>query len=255
MTQQAKTQVIMTFIHAGGAGKTTTTRDIGAELARRGYRILLVDLDPQANLTYWLGVVGLPVEQTIVPVLRDGAPLPAPQHAFGMDIIPSHLDLAQVDVLLAALHNPEGRLKKAIDKVRASGNYDFILLDAPPSLGKLTANGANAADWLIVPLPASRKGLDAIAGVREAIERYSDTNEDLEVAMYLVTQATHNNTSRDVQEAYSQLIGEQLAGPIIHRPAIYGDAQVESRPIKPKQKEAHAEIAAAVDTLLSRVQA
>ena len=52
MTQQAKTQVIMTFIHAGGAGKTTTTRDIGAELARRGYRILLVDLDPQANLTY-----------------------------------------------------------------------------------------------------------------------------------------------------------------------------------------------------------
>lgn len=250
-----KTQVIMTFIHAGGAGKTSTTRDIGAELARRGHRVLLVDLDPQANLSDWLGAGGVPVEQTVVPVLEDGAPLPEPQQVHGMDLIPSHLRLAKTEVMLPALHNSEGRLKKALDRVREAGTYDFVLLDAPPSLGKITGNGANAADWLIIPLPASRKGLDALAGVGEAIEAYSDTNEDLRVAMYLVTQAGHTTTSREVQDVYAQMFPGRLAGPISHRPGVYGDCQVEEQPVGPRQKEAHAEIAAAVDTLLERVSA
>lgn len=245
----------MTFIHAGGAGKTSTTRDIGAELARRGNRVLLIDLDPQANLTEWLGAGGQPLENTIVPVLEEGKPLPSPLDVHGMHLIPSHLRLAKTEVMLPALSNSEGRLKKALKPLRESGAYDYILLDAPPSLGKVTGNGANAADWLIIPVPASRKGLDAIAGVREAIDDYADTNEGLRVAMYLVTQAGHTTTSREVQEAYAQMFPAHLAGPLAHRPGVYGDCQVEERPIEPRQKEAHAEISAVVDTLLERMKA
>lgn len=251
MTNQ--TQVILTFIHAGGAAKTSTTRDLGAELARRGKRVLLIDLDAQANLTDWLGVEEVQPQQTVQATLEQKAELPAPLHVHGMDIIPSHLDLVQTEAMLPGLHNPEGRLRLAIDKLRATGEYDFIFLDAPPSLGKITANGANAADWLLIPLPATRKGLDALRGLRGAIEMYTESNPSLQVAMYLITQATHTNTSRDVVDMYRQILPDGLAGPITSRPGVYGDCLLYSRPVDASTPEAYAEIQKATDELLRRI--
>ncbi|GAA5534107.1 sporulation initiation inhibitor protein Soj [Deinococcus aluminii] len=82
------------FNHAGGAGKTSVTRDVGFEFARRSLRVLLVDLDPQANLTSWLGVRNVNLEQTVFQVAVDGAPLPEPVSVFGLELIPSQVDLA-----------------------------------------------------------------------------------------------------------------------------------------------------------------
>lgn len=250
-----QTQVIMTFIHAGGAGKTSTTRDIGAELARRGYRILLIDLDPQANLTEWLGLHDVQPDQTVQLSLERGAPLPEPQQAHGMDVIPAHLDMIQTEAVLTAVYNAEGKLRQALKPLRESGVYDFILLDAPPSLGKITANGGNAADWLIIPLPATRKGLDALRGLNGAIQMYSSTNPDLRVGMYLMTQLTNTNTSKDMLAAYQQLLpAEQLTGPITQRPAVFGDCQLREEPIGPSYREAYQEVVSATDFLVRRVR-
>lgn len=245
-----KTRVLLTFIHAGGAAKTSTTRDLGYELHRRGKRVLLIDLDPQANLTEWLGVLDVEPTQTIIPALQDYAPLPEPQQAHGMDIIPAHLDLTRTEVMLPALSNPEGRLKAALEPLRESGHYDYILLDAPPSLGKLTANGANAADWVVVPLPASPKGLSALNGAREMLTEYARTNKGLRVATYLVTQGTATKISREVADAYAELLPGQTSGPITWRPAVYSRAIVEGQPVSLIDPDAAAEISRVVDGLL-----
>ncbi|GHG10486.1 chromosome partitioning protein ParA [Deinococcus piscis] len=251
-----QTRVIMLFIHAGGAGKTSTTRDLGYELARRGKRVLLIDLDPQANLTSWLGKYEITPEQTVQAALADYSPLPEPLEAYGMHLIPSHLSLARTEGQLGGMTNPEGRLKVAIDAVRASGRYDYILLDAPPSLGKMTANAANAADWVIVPLPPTLKGLDALPGVQEMIGEYSRTNPGLKVAMYLVTHMNQTKASREVMEVYQEMLGDQLTGPMVLRPAIYANCQNAGRPIDGSSKDeadARAEIIQATDALLQRV--
>lgn len=252
----SQTQVAMAFVHAGGAGKTSTTRDIGAELTRRGKRVLLIDLDPQANLTEWLGVRNVQPEETVQATLEKGAPLPQPRQVHGMDIIPAHLDMIQTEAVLTAVYNAEGQLRQALKQLRESGVYDYILLDAPPSLGKITANGGNAADWLIIPLPATRKGLDALRGLQGAIKMYSSTNPDLRVGMYLTTQLTNTNTSKDIVGLYQRVLPQdQLTGPITHRPAVYGDCQLREEPIGPGNREAYSEVVAATDFLMARMGA
>ncbi|RJF75300.1 ParA family protein [Deinococcus cavernae] len=251
----SRTQVIMTFIHAGGAGKTSTTRDIGAELARRGKRVLLVDLDPQANLTEWLGVQNVQPQETVQATLERGSPLPQPRQAHGMDLIPAHLDMIQTEAVLTAVYNAEGQLRQALKSVVESGQYDYILLDAPPSLGKITANGGNAANWLIIPLPATRKGLDALRGLNGAINMYSSTNPNMRIGMYLMTQLTNTNTSKDVVAAYEQLLpADQLTGSITQRPAVFGDCQLREEPIGPSNREAYSEVVAATDFMLGRME-
>ncbi len=98
-----QTQVLQVFIHAGGASKTSTVRDVGYELSRRGKKVLLIDLDPQGNLTEWLGVDNVQPEQTVKDALEKYQPLPEPVQVHGMDLIPSHIDLAYTDVSIAGL--------------------------------------------------------------------------------------------------------------------------------------------------------
>ena len=245
----------MAFNHAGGAAKTSTVRDMGYELVQRGYRVLLIDLDPQANLTNWLGVYDAAVERSVQPILEDYAPLPEPYAVHGMDLIPSHLSLARTDARLPGYTNAEGRLKALTDQLRQSGGYDFVLIDPPPSLGKLTANAANAADWVIVPIPARYKGIVALEGLREMLTEYTRTNPNLKVAMYLVTQLENTAHSRESLEVYQQVLGDELAGPLTYRPAIYNRCQPEGQPVgvNAPDSEAHAEISRAVDVLLERL--
>lgn len=255
MTQA--TQVLMAFNHAGGAAKTSTVRDIGYELSQRGFRVLLIDLDPQANLSQFLGYGEAQPEQTVRNALMEYTELPTPVHIHGMDLIPSHLVLSRSDMALGGYSNSEGRLRRAVDKVRESGRYDFILIDPPPSLSKLTANAANASDWVIVPIPAKYKGIVALEGVREMLEEYTYTNENLKVAMFVVTQMDNTNHAQEAMQVFQAALGEQLAGPIRNRPAVYNRCQPEGRPVGtvPADAEAKAEIVSVVDTLLERIKA
>ncbi|WP_216326075.1 type II toxin-antitoxin system prevent-host-death family antitoxin [Deinococcus aestuarii] len=249
------TSVLMAFNHAGGAAKTSTIRDLGYELAQLGYRVLLLDIDPQANLTNWLGVLDAPVERSLQPVLEDYAPLPEPYPVHGMDLIPSHLSLARTDARLPGYTNAEGRLRAAIEQVRGQGTYDFVLIDPPPSLGKLTANAANAADWVIVPVPARYKGIVALEGLREMLGEYTRTNPGLRVAMYLVTQMENTAHSKESHEVFQQVLGDQLAGPLTYRPAMYNRCQPEGQPIgvNAPDSDARREIQGVVAALLQRI--
>ena len=250
-----ETKVLMAFNHAGGAAKTSTIRDIGYELSQLGYKVLLFDVDPQANLTNWLGLYDVDLERSVQPLLEDYAPLPEPFEVHGMHLIPSHLSLARTDARLPGYTNAEGRLKAVIDQVRQEGKYDFVLIDPPPSLGKLTANAANSSDWVIVPVPARYKGLVALEGLREMLTEYTRTNPKLKVAMYLVTQMENTSHSKESLEVYKQVLGDELVGPLTYRPAVYNRCQPEGEPVgvNAPDSDARREIQAVVQALLQRI--
>ena len=226
-----QTKVLMCFNHAGGASKSSTTRDLGYELTQMGQKVLLIDLDPQANLTSWLGLQDVRLDQTVNDALLNLTPLPEPLEAHGMAVIPSHIDLSETGELLGVKGNGDGRLEIALQHVRKAGTYDYILIDPPPALGKLTTSGARAADYLIVPLPAKYKGVEALGGVQRMVREYSVLNPKLRVAFYVVTQMEKTRHAADVLELYRDTLGDKLIGPISWRPKVYNECQPMGMPI------------------------
>jgi chromosome partitioning protein len=158
----------------GGVGKTTTAINLGAELAARGFRCLLVDLDPQANSTAGLGLTGRD-GPTIYDVLINDEPISAvvietPQS--GLDLAPSGPDLAGAEVELVPAMAREQRLRRAIDSL--GGRYVAVIVDCPPSLGLLTLNALTAADEVLVPVQCeylALEGLGQLTGTLEAVRR------------------------------------------------------------------------------------
>ena len=154
----------------GGVGKTTITINLAGALATQGYRVLIVDFDPQANCSFGLGVLWNEVEASIADVLgyeasgdtRPLAEVVRPIHYHpNLFLAPSHLNLAAAEMML---HNAMGRelkLDKALDAVR--NNYDFVLIDSPPSLGLLSINAMVASDAVLIPID----GAFALEGVRQ----------------------------------------------------------------------------------------
>ncbi len=137
----------------GGVGKTTTTLAVGVELARMGRRVLLIDADPQSNLTMIAGYDPTTITSSITEVLVEG---PAHIHpaiirtAHGVDLLPATLALAGAEPILSGRIGRELLLRTALSAVR--GQYDYILIDSPPDLGLFTLNVMAAADAVIVPL-------------------------------------------------------------------------------------------------------
>lgn len=247
----------MTFIHAGGVGKTTTARDLGAELSRRGHRVLLIDFDPQANLTNWLGVIDAPESSTLLGSLRDYHTPPAPLPVAGyprLELVPSHLDLAMVEGTLAGATNGDIRLREAVNIYREQG-YDYIIIDAPPSLGKLTENAAKAADWVVVPLEPTLKGVSALTGVQQMLREYARGNPRLRPVMFLVTKMKNTRDAREVAGDYVQVLGDHLAGHTTDRPAVYSGCQNRGQPLDERDPEAYREVVALTDALLVRLGA
>ncbi len=228
--------VLTFFNHAGGVAKTSSVRDIGYVLAEAGNRVLLVDTDPQANLTRWLGVSGeIELEQTIYPAVMASDPagqrLPPVARVHGMDLIPSSIKLAVLERELVGIFMGVVRLRDALRNV---SGYDYVLVDPPPSLGQLSALAVVAADQVVVPLPTNRKGLDGLPTVMRMVKEYRRAAPGLGVALFLLTQ--HDRRTRHDRESLS-VIERQLSAvapvstPLNQRPAYYSDAQVEGMPV------------------------
>ncbi len=238
-------KVITFFNHAGGVGKTSSVRDIGFTLAQLGHRVLLIDADPQANLTDWLGVrridrdgVSRDVElgDTLYPaVLGDDDAeyaLPEPVRAHGLDLIPGHLDVATIEPVLPGQLMGVLRLKEALRSL--TGRYDFVLIDPPPSLGQLSALAVIAARYVVVPVPASGKGLKGLQTVVQMLARFRKANPELTLAMILVTQ--YNDTTNHSRESLAQLRAgfghlAPISAPLAYRPALYPDSQLHGEPL------------------------
>ncbi|UBV44089.1 ParA family protein (plasmid) [Deinococcus taeanensis] len=239
-------KVITFFNHAGGVGKSSSARDIGFTLGRRGFRVLLIDADPQANLTDWLGVRQLnapggtlreiELEDTLYPavIAEDDADLalPAPVAVHGVHLIPGHLDVATIEPMLPGQLMGVLRLKEALQPL--AGQYDFVLIDPPPSLGQLSALAVMAAQYVVVPAPASGKGLKGLSTVVQMLGRFRKANPGLKMAMILITQ--YNDTTNHSRESLAQLRAQfghlaPISTPLTYRPALYPDSQLHGEPL------------------------
>lgn len=199
-------RIISIVNQKGGVGKTTTAINLGAYLSHLGQRVVLVDIDPQANASSGLGVDIRKLGKGIYHVLILNHPIHdvilATEHE-DYRLVPSHMDLAGANVELVNFDNREFVLKKKIADLEA--HYDYIIIDCPPSLGLLTLNGMVAAREIIIPVQAEYYALEGLGQLMETIQLIKDNlNPELEVLGALLTMFEHKHRlSRDVlQELY-----------------------------------------------------
>ena len=154
----------------GGVGKTTTTVNLSASLADFGKKVLLVDIDPQGNATSGFGINKSTVEKTVYDVLINNldASYALQLTPYGVTVLPSTINLAGAEVELVSAVARENKLRVALDKIR--NDYDFILVDCPPSLGLLTVNSLTAADSIIIPIQCEFYALEGVTQLLNTIE-------------------------------------------------------------------------------------
>jgi len=218
--------VISISNHKGGVGKTTSTINIGAGLNRLGYRVLLIDLDPQANLTQSLGVQS-PDVPSIYDSLRGEFSLVPIVIGEGLELIQSTLDLSGAEVELSGEAGREFILKELLDEV--DKDYDFILIDSAPSLGLLTINGLTASDYVLVPLQAQYLALQGLAKLMEVIEKIKKRlNKSLAIGGVFLTQYDKRKVlHRDVLETVEEHLKDKLLKSIIRDNIALAEAPAE----------------------------
>lgn len=184
----------------GGVGKTTTSVSLAAGLAHRGKKVLLIDIDSQANSSKVLvpNYQEIKPEQSIAATIIDRQPLPTrPSHVINLDIVPSHILLSNTDVkLTTAIDHREARLKTQLDAIQAQ--YDYVFIDCPPALSWLTINAFTASDKVLVTISPGYFELDSIVQISKTIKEVQEYfNPAIQIAGFLFTMAdpTINSTT------------------------------------------------------------
>jgi chromosome partitioning protein len=201
-------KVISISNHKGGVGKTTSAINLGAGLNKLGKRVLLIDLDPQANLSQSLGLVDQ--ERTIYGALRGEYKLQPIEVIAGLDLIPSTLDLSGAEIEMSGEAGREYILKELVDPIR--GSYDYVLIDSPPSLGLLTINAFTASDRVFIPLQAQYLALQGLTKLLEVIDKITKRlNKELRVGGVFITQYDGRKVlNRDVVATIGAHFQDQL---------------------------------------------
>ena len=205
-------RVIALAMQKGGVGKTTTALSLGTALAARGRRVLLIDIDPQANLTQGFGVDPSQLEYSVYEVLLNperGSAFATIRVDDGVDLIPSSLLLAGAELELAGGVGRELLLRKALRA--AHETYDYILIDPPPSLGLFSLNALAAAHRVLVPLQLHAYALKAMPQLEQTIDLVREINPDLAIGGILCTLADRrtglsHEIERQVRERYGSLV-------------------------------------------------
>lgn len=226
-----KTRIIAMINQKGGVGKTTTVVNLGAALARLNKKVLLVDLDPQAHLTYSLGLRPEELEVTVYDLLKGDAALNETlleQHQ--LKILPASIDLAAAEIEFSTEVGREALLKNVLNEV---DDIDFMLFDCPPNLGLLTLNALTAAKEVLVPLQAeflSIKGLNKLMDMVDKVKQR--VNPVLEITGIIATQfdkrlKLHNEVFRNLKDHFS----DKLFNTFIRRNVALAEATSFGQPI------------------------
>jgi chromosome partitioning protein len=228
-------RIIAVANQKGGVGKSTTAVSLGASLAELGYRVLVVDLDPQGNASTGLGIRHEEREVTVYDVLADEAPIEraiVPTPIDNLFAIPSTIDLAGAEIELVSQFSRELRLKKAIEPLKQDA-YDFVFLDCPPSLGLLTVNALAAAEELIVPIQCEYYALEGLGQLLRNVRLVQqNVNTDLRLTGIVMTMFDpRTKLSEQVVAEVRRYFGERVYRTIIPRTVRLSEAPGFGQPI------------------------
>ena len=217
----------------GGVGKTTTAINLGASVAACERKVLIVDLDPQANATSGVGL-SKNERKSMYPVLVDGLDIREIIQATELPtlfVAPASVDLVGAEVELSDVDQREFRLKVALEAIR--DQYDYILVDSPPSLGLLTVNGLTAADAVLVPTQCEYFALEGVSQLLNTIERVRESlNPALEIEGFALTMYDDRvNLARQVAEEVRSHFGQMVYETVIPRNVRLGEAPSFGKPI------------------------
>lgn len=231
--------VISVANQKGGVGKTTTTINLAASIAKRGYHVLIVDIDPQGNATSGLGIEKSEIDEDIYSVLINDVPLKDTifhTSTAKLDLVPATINLSGAETELISMMARETRLKSALDTV--SGDYDFIFIDCPPSLGQLSINAFTASDSILIPVQSeyyAMEGLSQLLNTIRLVQKHF--NKDLGVEGVLMTMLdARTNLGAEVVKEVKSYFSNKVYQTIIPRitklaeAPSYGEAITEYAP-------------------------
>ncbi|MGC8509778.1 MAG: ParA family protein [Acidimicrobiales bacterium] len=259
MADATKMRIFAVANQKGGVGKTTTTISLGAALAKNGKRVLVVDLDPQGNATTGLGVDGRRFERSVYDVLLNDVPMVDIVEPTGFNnlfVAPATLDLAGVEQELTSVISRELRLKRALASVE--GDFDFVFMDCPPSLGLITINAFAAATEILVPVQTEFYALEGLTQLQRIVDLVQrNLNPDLAISTVVLTMYDSRNTlSIDVAAEVRRHFPTELCKTVIPRTVRLAEAPSFGLPITefdPNSKGAKAYRALALEIMTEEI--
>lgn len=214
-------KAIAIFNQKGGVGKTTTNINLGASLAMKGRKVLMLDIDPQGNTTSGIGISKKELTHTVYDLLieDDFDTVNAIIHTNikNLDIIPASADLAGAEIELVGLEGREGQLRQAIEKIK--DKYDYIFIDCPPSLGLLTINSLTAVESVLIPIQCEFYALEGVSQLVSTIDLVKkNLNTDIEIEGVILSMFDgRTNLSIQVVQEVKKYFGSKVYSTVIPR--------------------------------------